>query len=477
VLGLEGRLSKGWNWTASGILSQSTVDQLAGNQVRTDDMQRALNGTLPGFVGKHFNPFGPSDAALTRALFVTSTSNSESKTTGLDFSVSGPVFEMPSIFGQESGGNVGLAAGVEWRRDTLKNNADPVGYLVTVGDLPYAGSRKVGSIFSELDVPVIKKWLTLQLAGRFDDYDTFGSTVNPKFALLSQPTGFLKFRASYSRSFKAPEIGQLYQPAVTTFTTAITDPLNPSLGTNTYQFIASGNRDLQPEKGRVWYGGVVLDLDKVVRGLSVSADYFDISLNNVITSFTNPTVFFNFFPQRVVRNASGQIQYFDAKTINAAGYKWKGADFAVSYKLRKTSLGDFGVNAQVTYVDLFALNAGAGLGFVNTAGRYNNPRFAGNGQVTWERGGLGASLGAVHKGGYLMDQFAPAWDEGAETLYNGTFSFDLPRRLKVTLGCNNLLDAQPPQNGKAIPSYGFDIATYSAWSMGRFVYIKVRAEF
>ncbi len=478
ILGLEGKLSGDWTWSGSLLHSRSGVDQKAGNQVRTTDMQAALNGTLAGFTGQYFNPFGPSaNAALVDSLFVTSTSDSQSTTTGADVSVGGPLFAMPGLLGQASPGKVSLATGVEWRQDKLDNNSDPVGYLVTVSDLPYAGSREVASAFAELEVPVLAKYLTLQLAARFDHYDSFGNTVNPKFALVSQPLKFLKVRASYSRSFKAPEIGQLYQPAITTFTAALSDPLNPGLGLNTYPFIASGNRNLEPEKGRVWYGGVVLDLGGVVKGLSVSADYFDISLDNVITSFTTPTTFFTFFPERVVRNSAGVIQYFDAKTINAAGYKWKGADFALDYRLPGTRLGDFNFNAQVTYIDYFALNAGSGAGFVNSAGRYNSPRVAGSAQAGWRKGWLGASLGAQHKGSYLMDQFAPAWLEGAETLYNGSISAELPRRTRVTLGVNNLLDTQPPQNGKAIPSYGFDIATYAAWSLGRFVYVKVTTEF
>jgi len=214
-----------------------------------------------------------------------------------------------------------------------------------------------------------------------------------------------------------------------------------------------------------------------VKGLSFSADYFDIGLTNVITSFTTPATFFNFFPERVIRNAAGTIQYFDAKTINAAGYKWKGLDLGAEYRLRGTRLGDFTFNGQVTYIDTFALNAGSGAGYVNTAGRYNNPRLAGSGQVGWKQGKLAASLGTQFKGHYLMDQFAPAWGENTQFLLNGTFSLDAPWRTRVTLGCNNLLDATAPINGKAIPSYGFDIATYAAWSMGRFAYVKIKKDF
>jgi outer membrane receptor protein involved in Fe transport len=478
ILGLEGKLPGEWEWATDLIYGNSLFDQVANNQKRTSDMQAALNGTLAGFNGQFFNPFGPSaNPALVNSLFVTSTANSRSTTLGYDVSATGPLFAMPALGGIESAGNVALAVGAEQRKDTLDNHSDPVGYLVSIGDLPYSGNRRVTSFYAEAALPVLPRYLTFQVAGRYDRYNTFGSTVNPKYAVVSQPVDFLKLRASYSTSFKAPDIGQLYQPAVTTFTTAIADPLNPAAGTNTYPFVASGNRNLQPEKGRVWYGGAVLDLNKWVKGLSFSADYFDIELRNVITSFTTPTTFFNFFPSRVIRNSAGTIQYFDAKTINAAGYKWQGLDLGADYRLNRTFLGDFNFSGQVTYTDYFALNAGAGLGYVNSAGRYNNPRLAGSAQLGWKKGKLGATLGTQFKGHYLMDQFAPAWGENAQFLFNGTVSIDTIWRTKVTLGCNNLLDADAPQNGKAIPSYGFDIATYPAWSLGRFVYVKIKKDF
>lgn len=478
ILGLDGKLPADWTWHTGLIYGTSLFDQVAGNQIRTADMQAALNGTLAGFTGQFFNPFGPSaNQALVNSLYVSSVANSRSTTLGYDVSATGSLGEMPALLGQKSAGRAALAVGLERRKDNLDNHSDPVGYLVSIGDLPYSGSRTVTSGYAELELPVLPKYLTMQVAARYDRYDTFGSTVNPKYALVSQPFKFLKIRGSYSTSFKAPDIGQLYQPAVTTFTAALADPRNPALGLNTYPFIAAGNRSLQPEKGRVWYGGAVFDAGRFVKGLSFSADYFDIGLTNVITSFTTPATFFNFFPDRVIRNAAGTIQYFDAKTINAAGYRWKGIDLGAEYRLSATSLGDFNFNGQVTYIDTFALNAGSGAGYVNTAGRYNNPRLAGSGQVGWKKGRLSASLGTQFKGHYLMDQFAPAWGENTQFLLNGTFSFDAPWRTRVTLGCNNLLDATAPINGKAIPSYGYDIATYAAWSMGRFVYVKVKKDF
>jgi outer membrane receptor protein involved in Fe transport len=481
VAGLEGKLPAGWTWGGNFIRSTSVVDQIYGNQIRTADFQSALNGTLAGFTNVFFNPFGANNPALLSALFVNSNNNSKSTTTGLDVSAGGPLFAMPALAGGESPGDVAIAVGAEWRQDKLVNNSDPVGYLVAIGDLPYRGQRTVTSAYAELAVPLVRRYLELQLAARFDRYDSFGSTVNPKFAFLSQPWPFLKLRGSYSRSFKAPDIGQLRQPAVITQTAAVVDPLNPGLGTNTYALVSAGNPALQPEKGRVWYGGLVLDLGKVAKGLSLSADYFDISISNVITTFSSPTDFFNFFPQLVARDASNRIVQFNGMTINAAGYRWQGADFGLDYRLPQTRLGDFTLNAQVTYIDTFAFNTGTNLGFVNKAGQYSiagaSPRVVGNSSLGWRRGRLGASLAAQYKGSYINNQFAPSWVEDEAWLFNGTVSCDLAKGFRATLGVNNLFDTEPPQNGKAIPSYGFDIATYAAWSLGRFVYIKVAKDF
>jgi len=481
MAGLEGRLPAGWTWSGNLVRSSSLVDQVYGNQIRTSDFQSALNGTLSGFSNVFFNPFGANNSGLLNTLFVNSNNNSRSTTTGLDVSAGGPLFAMPTLAGSVAPGDLSLAVGAEWRQDKLDNHSDPVGYLVAIGDLPYSGQRTVSSAYAEFAVPLVHKLLELQVAGRFDRYDSFGSTANQKLAFLSEPLPFLKVRGSFSRSFKAPDIGQLRQPAVTTQTAAIVDPLNPGLGTNTYALVSSGNPNLRPEKGRVWYGGVVIDLNPVVRGLSLSADYFDIGITNVITTFSSPTDFFNFFPQLVVRDSANRIVQFNGMTINAAGYRWKGADFGLDYRLRKTRLGDFLLNAQLTYIDTFAFNTGTNLGYVNKAGHYGiagaSPRVVGNASVAWRQDRLGASLGMQFKGSYVNDQFAPAWIEDKAYLFNGSVSYELAKGFRATVGANNLFNTEPPQNGKAIPSYGFDIATYAAWSMGRFIYVKINKDF
>jgi len=84
----------------------------------------------------------------------------------------------------------------------------------------------------------------------------------------------------------------------------------------------------------------------------------------------------------------------------------------------------------------------------------------------------------VYKGPYLNNANAAVWGENPITLFNVTVSYDVkPWRTRITLGCDNLFNTQPPPNGLASPSDGFDVNTYAAWSTGRFVALKVKKDF
>ena len=491
LAGLEGKLPGDWTWTGAFSHGYSLVNQKADGQIRASDLQAALNGTLTGYNGVFLNPFGPStNAAMVNSLFVPSNTQSRSTATSADLSATGSLFEMPALFGQPSAGKAAMAVGVEARRDKIVNDADATTYLVPPASLPFRGSREVQSAYVEFVVPVLPKLLELQVAGRFDHYSDFGDTTNPKIAIVSQPASFLKLRASYSKSFKAPELGQLFGAPFSGRTGNIVDPLRPADPQTTYATIAGGNPNLGPEEGRVWFGGVVVDLGKVVKGLSFSVDYFDIEITDVITTFPQASTLFTSFPERVIRDNTGGfpglITAFDVRPVNAAAFNWRGADLGINYQLPTADYGRFRFDAQATYIDTISTTSLPGAAPDNTAGRYNNPRLTGTAQLGWKRGKLAGSLTYLYKGSFLNDvpnrrAFTPSaiWDESAQSLINASFTFPAPFVTSVTVGCNNVFDTQPPEDGFAWdqPSNGFDSNTYAAWSLGRFVYLKVRKEF
>ncbi|MFB2350977.1 hypothetical protein, partial [Priestia megaterium] len=107
------------------------------------------------------------------------------------------------------GGDVGFAAGVEYRRETQQDDRDPrvdgtINFTDSVTGTAYTGdligtspspdtkgSRKVTSAYVEFAVPVISEDMNIplvqsvemQLAGRFEDFSDAGSVAKPKVAV------------------------------------------------------------------------------------------------------------------------------------------------------------------------------------------------------------------------------------------------------------------------------------------------------
>jgi len=498
LAGLDGHVGSDWTWNATTSYGSDLVVDNANNNIRAADMQAALNGTLAGYQGSYLNPFGPSaNQAMVNSLFITSNSTARDSVYDEEVSATGPLFELGYLSphpGLEDA--VSVAVGSEWRHEQLDNSPDTTNYVVTpVSSTPFEAGRTVTSEYVELDAPVAGKYLELQAAGRHDQYNAFGGTTNPKFAAMSQPLSFLKLRGSYSQSFKAPDLGQLYnQPLITYSSTQTLDPLNPLVPAQAYAQLTGGDPNLKPEKGKVDYLGGVIDLDPVIKGLSFSLDHYAISMSNVISTFSTPAQLENFFPKLVVRGApttqapNGPIEYFDYVPVNAAAYYWRGFDLGGHYKLPTTPIGKFTVDVETTRVMYFAYDAGTGAGPVNKAGQYNatgsspgaTPRWTGDVTTTWSEGRTSASIAMLYKGPWNDNANAPTavWGENALTLFNGTLSYKIPKwHTQLTLACDNIFNTQPPPNAYASPSDGFDISTYGAWAVGRFVSFRIKQDF
>jgi iron complex outermembrane receptor protein len=120
----------------------------------------------------------------------------------VDLIVNGRVAVLPA-------GDIGLAAGMSYRTEDL-NAID----VQTPGDLvtPTLEHRHVAAAFAELYVPVvgredqipIVRALEISAAVRRDHYSDFGSTTNPRIGMHWEPWKDVSFRASYGKSFRAP---------------------------------------------------------------------------------------------------------------------------------------------------------------------------------------------------------------------------------------------------------------------------------
>jgi iron complex outermembrane receptor protein len=264
--------------------------------------------------------------------------------------------------------------------------------------------------------------------------------------------------------------------------------LNPATPSLQYKQIIHANPGLKPEQGKVWYAGTVIDLNRAVKGLSLTIDYTNITINDAIvpiSSFTTAQIF-TYFPKLVVRNPTdNSISYFDVSPFNGTSDYYRGYDLGLDYKLHRTRAGDFDFSVQATRILYLAYDPGTGQALQNVVGRYGFggevQRWSGNAQVAWTRGRLGASLAAVYKGPVLADAngtvgAGSAWGVNPIALFNVSASCSAMWDTRLTLGCNNLLNTAPPANGR-IGTAGFDLASYGAWATGRTVYVKLKKEF
>jgi len=78
------------------------------------------------------------------------------------------------------------------------------GYSTDIGK-----SRNNFAAYVDTELDITKKWM-ISLAGRFENYNDFGSTLNGKFATRYAFTPQFAFRGSFSTGFRAPSLAQKY---------------------------------------------------------------------------------------------------------------------------------------------------------------------------------------------------------------------------------------------------------------------------
>ena len=144
-----------------------------------------------------------------------------------------------------------------------------------------AGTNNRGSYAAYLDLETnLTKNLLTGVAARFEEYETFGDTLNGKVDARWQATSIMALRGSLSTGFRAPTVGQANIRNVTTEFTdgqlSNTGTLPPSLLVGTS---IKGVKELQPEKSVNLSAGTVLDLGN----LSVTVDYYRIQIQDRIT--------------------------------------------------------------------------------------------------------------------------------------------------------------------------------------------------
>ncbi len=300
LIGLRSQINENWNFETAAYYSQYQINYVNQNLVRADQLNAMIAGTavdndgnpIPSLDWFAHNPVGTGPGQVSEAQFDTIFGSNFRDLTSFqrafDAKLVGFPFSLP-------GGKVGVSVGGSYDIEGFKVLDSPE---IFVGSVPIAAidvRRDVSSIFAEVDVPIVSSEmkvpgiynLSLDLAGRYDHYQGVSkNALVPKVGLRYQPIPDLTIRSTFSNSFIAPNLYQLYGPSSTGFSTGIT--LNGNVQDQA-QVLVGSNPDLIPSTAQSWTVGMVYS-PKYVPGLTITCDYFNTLQQLIVGTLGGATI-------------------------------------------------------------------------------------------------------------------------------------------------------------------------------------------
>jgi len=220
---------------------------------------------------------------------------------------------------------VNFAVGAEYREFTTAQVSDEAsqtpGAVVGGGgaDPNFTGSYDVFDVYGELIVPVLEsvpfaEQLSIDLGARYSNYELSGNELTWKAGLTWEPTPGFTIRGNFQKAARAPNIGELFFPITTGLSNLQIDRCQGAAPTTDAALAAvciaqgapagivnaggileppagqvnatsGGNINLDTEKAETWTLGFIAQPD-VLPGLTLTVDYFNISIEDTIGSAT-----------------------------------------------------------------------------------------------------------------------------------------------------------------------------------------------
>lgn len=551
LAGLRGTVGI-FDWESAFLYSEAHARDEEFNRTSKNLLQQQASLTTPNAFNFFGGPFVNSQAVLD-AVRISSVREGESTLALADLRVtSDQILTLPA-------GAIGFAAGVEWRRETIFDDSDPRldgTVTFTAGLVPdesdvvgvsatsdFGGSRNVISAYAEAVVPLVSEAMSvplihrldLQLAGRVERGNDFDLIFAPKIGVHWFLTSWLSLRGAYGEGFRAPNLVQLNQGTITRRAQGDTDFYRANVTAtqndigNTYRpSLRQGNPDLQPERSETWTAGVVFQPARLLPGLTVSVDYFRFEQRNLVGTFgveeqlafdflermrggSNPNVIratatpedvaafnaYNAANPNATRMPVGEVLLVLDSYVNLDPRTVEGLDFSISYRLPRTRLGQFRLDASATHLlefeqrkdSIAPLLADPVLGpsFASVAPDRRelngNPRWRATGTLNWSLDRYSASVTVRHISGVFdtsatQDQTGEFFRVEDWTTANLRFAINLGREgtalwgTELAVGAINVFNSLPPQ---ADESAGYFDSLHNV--RGRVIYGSVRKEF
>lgn len=522
-LGMEGSFGSEsrYHWDLNFVTSENNAAQTFQNGYNIAKVQLALGdpsicALVPGCTP--LDLFGGQGRPFTQQMidYIRTTQIDSSRQTLelVSANLTGDLFDIGDR-------TAGFAVGAEHRKYVGEFSPDPLRQTGESQDSfasPVAESYDVNEVYAEFSVPLLAT-LDVSAAIRWSDYSTFGSESTGKAGLRWQPIEAFAIRGTYSKGFRAPNLGELF--GLTQFAATLVDPCGPTGtlvvddadGPNTTQLetacraqgvpsgfeqantqittFTGGNPDLQPEKSDSYTAGIVHDAtwaESFASRLTFELTWFSHEIDSGIQARdiqalinaclaaggTDPTLCSPFS-----RQAGGNLQPPNNFLDNLGSIETDGFDLKVDWRGNELSWGTLSVGLQATFVSDYTATDTDGIVSQRTVGIEVSdsaiPELQANMQIGWERASWEVTFSTRYIDsvneycGNALTTNVPGCNSGQEfhslgsAIYNDaqvawTKAFGMDN-FKLALTVNNIFGEDPPICYSCSLN-GYDAGTY-----------------
>ena len=525
VAGIRGDLfnAPGWSYDLSASYSQVTMSRSYTNEFSVARLTQALdvitdpdtgeavcrdpsNGCVPYDVFTIGNVTQDALDFLQVPLIQTGTTTQNIVSGVISGDMGQYGWKLPS-----ASSGLQVALGVEYRRDSLESVTDN---SFATGDGAGQGGPTIGlsgaidayEAFGEFQLPLVEgkpgvELLSLEGAYRYSDYSTGISSDSYKIGGDYAPTSDIRFRASYQKAVRAPNVIDLFQAQgfnlfdldddLCDFTDPAGDGTGDAaycIGTNPWQvsnaqansglldspagqynYLQGGDPGLDPEEADTWTVGFVTT-PSFLPGFSASVDYYDIEITDAIStvgaSITMQLCYLEGDADacsRINRNPNGQLWVGSGNvvdlTTNIGGVETSGIDISAAYGLDIGTYGSLNFSLNGTWLDSFDWDpVGSASYAYSCVGAYGNdcgtptPEWRHRARVSWATPWDGLDLSATWR--YLGSADLKSGDTEITGRVDSTLDaqsyIDLAGQwaakdwVTFRFGVNNVLDDDPP---------------------------------
>ena len=314
-------------------------------------------------------------------------------------------------------------------------------------------SRNSYSAYIDLETDIVESF-SLGVAGRYDYFSDFGSTVNGKVSARWAINDVIALRGAASTGFRAPTPGQSNTANVQTgfpnnspvpVATATVTP-----GSTTGLFF--GSEPLKPEKSISFSGGFVLTPGS---GFNLTLDAYSITVRDRI-AITSPFVVTAAQQTRLF--AQGVANAFDLGQVNyyTNGFKTRtqGVDMVLSHRT-SGDFGEFNSSLAINYnkTKVVERSRPEAINLQRAANIEGlTPEFRGVLATSWRKGMFDATARLNYYGKITSFNAAPGTNPFTTQTFGSDISVDLEvgvtfaEKYRIAVGGDNIFDAYPDRD-------------------------------